>query len=137
MTDAVYSNGDTVTFANGDVATFGHASEAHTETNDRVALTPELVKLPAGVKPIGPVEIDWDHPLARGLSLYLHRNPDPEFLVGDCLITNTGTVKTAIHPKMGQCMLIDTAGSQRLDHTGYGLTTPFTIVFDLVKISSN
>jgi hypothetical protein len=66
MTDFVYANGDTVTYADGTVVTAGHSTTAHVDTNDRVIMQP-VAKLPAGVKPTGPVVVDFDHPLAKGL----------------------------------------------------------------------
>ena len=67
MTDVVYANGDTVTYHDGTIATFGDSTTAHVDTNDRVIMQP-VPKLPAGVKPTGPQEINWDHPLARNLA---------------------------------------------------------------------
>jgi len=62
MTDAVYANGDTVTYANGDIASFGASPVPHVDTNDRVVALDRLNQLPAGAKPTGAVEIDLAHP---------------------------------------------------------------------------
>ena len=70
MTDFVYTNGDTVTFANGDIATAGDSTTAHVDTNDRVIMQP-VAKLPAGVKPTGPVTIDWSNSLSRNLHSFV------------------------------------------------------------------
>jgi len=56
-------------------------------------MTQLLKTLPPGVKPTGPVEIDWNHPLARGLvSFSLLENTNPRDMVRDVNATDGSTV---------------------------------------------
>lgn len=96
MTDFVYANGDTVTFADGVIATAGHATAAHVDSNDRVwTMQPDLT-LPAGVKPTYPVELDWGSPLTKKLAFVtLFSNGIAENLFDETVHSVTGGGSTS------------------------------------------
>jgi len=118
MTDFVYANGDTVTYSDGTIATAGHSSTAHVDTNDRVFIPP-IKTLSAGVKPTGPQEIDWAHPLAQGLLMFAFPVAGGLIdLVTGRMFVPQGTTDPAIEPRndKGLC-----AGFQKAQEHGFYL----------------
>jgi hypothetical protein len=142
MSQARFANGDPVTFANGDAVSHG-PGQGHVAGNDRVV--DYMPRLPAGVKPIGAVEIDWTHPLAKGLSVYMHQTGGGDRHVDALtdqrlLSSDTGTAKTGVQSDLGACMEITSSRVARYvdvrECTDYVANSKnFTICWEFVAAS--
>ena len=98
--------------------------------------------LPPGVKPVGNVVIDWDHPLADGLIaqwVFTHQQRGKDLVAGNDIMDNfINTPELNVGQNGTGLYLADNEGSYS-DSTGHmgRVTDQFSIVFDVDILASS